>query len=462
MVVPQLLGPTGLLVGRSSLGRQVIAFELSAERLRLGSDQSGRELILTGQDQFGLRVSKTLRFESGDFKMWVTLKLENRHSVPQGVEVLLPWTARKEWPKEQAEQFQGQRPTRVVSLSGGQVQRVELNGVTESSVEGQWIGLESEWYLAAMVPRTPGFRLITAKGENGSVEVGLKATPPPLAPGQAWEGQALYYIGPKEYDRLKAIGLGLEESVFFGGFPVPRSYGGLPMAWLGVPILWLMNFFYRYVGNYGLSIILLTIIFKILFYPLTIKSMASMNAMRELQPQMNALRAKYKNDPQRIQKETMELYRKHKVNPMGGCLPMLIQLPIFYALYITLSVSVELQNSALLCVGKAPKWVPWLGGTDLWICDLAQYDPTYILPLLMGASMFIQQKMTPTVGDPRQAKIMLMMPLVFTFMFLNLPSGLVLYWLVSNVLQILQQYYMEQRAKPAAGSRKESKLVQRS
>jgi YidC/Oxa1 family membrane protein insertase len=461
LVVLPLLGPRGLLVSRSGSGRQAIALELSTDRLLLGPGQSSRELILTGQDQFGLRISEKLGFESGDFTMEVTLRLENRHSVPQGVELFLPWTTRKEWPKEQREEFQGQRPTRVVSLSGGQVHRVELDAVAESAVEGQWVGLESEWYLAAIVPRTPGLQLVTGKGENGTVEIGLKAVPPPLAPGQIWEGKALYYVGPKEYARLKAMGVGLEESIFFGGFPVPRRYGGLPMAWLGVPTLWLMNFFYRYIGNYGLAIILLTIILKILFYPLTLKSMASMNAMKALQPQVNALKAKYKNDAQRVQRETMELYRKQKVNPMGGCLPMVIQIPIFYALYVTLSVSVELQNAVLLCIGKAPKWVPGLGGAELWICDLAQYDPTYILPLLMGVSMFIQQKMTPTVGDPRQARIMLMMPIVFTFMFLTLPSGLVLYWFVSNVLQILQQYYLERKAKPGKSLQRETKGGQR-
>jgi YidC/Oxa1 family membrane protein insertase len=197
-----------------------------------------------------------------------------------------------------------------------------------------------------------------------------------------------------------------------------------------------MNFFQRYVRNYGVAIILLTVITKIVFYPLTLKSLASMKAMQALQPQVNALKAKHQKDPQRAQRETMELYKKHSVNPMGGCLPMVVQIPIFYGLYLVFSLSVELQNATFLCFGR-------LFGLDLWICDLAQQDPTYVLPLLMGVSMFVQQKMTPTVGDPRQAKIMLVMPVVFTFMFLNLPSGLVLYWFVSNVLQILQQYYMD-------------------
>jgi YidC/Oxa1 family membrane protein insertase len=212
------------------------------------------------------------------------------------------------------------------------------------------------------------------------------------------------------------------------------------MEWLAVPILWLMHRFYEYTHNYGVAIILLTVITKVLFFPLTIKSMTSMKAMQALQPQINALRSKYKSDPQRLQRETMELYRAHKVNPLGGCLPMVVQIPIFYALYVALSVSVDIQNAPFICFGR-------LFGVDLWICDLAAHDPTYVLPILMGISMFIQQKMTPVMGDPRQAKMMLFMPVVFTFMFLNLPAGLVLYWTLSNVLQIAQQKYMERIGK---------------
>jgi YidC/Oxa1 family membrane protein insertase len=234
---------------------------------------------------------------------------------------------------------------------------------------------------------------------------------------------------------------------------VPRRYGGLPMEWLGVPVLKILNWVHRHVGNYGLAIILLTVVTKALFYPLTVKSMRSMKAMQALQPQINALRSKYKSDPQRLQKETMELYRANKVNPAGGCLPMIAQIPVFYALYLALSVSVELQNASFLCFGR-------VFGVDLWICDLATHDPTYVLPILMGVTMFIQQKMTPVAGDPRQAKMMLFMPVVFTFMFLNLPAGLVLYWTVSNILQIAQQWYMD-RGKAAAAAGREVKNASR-
>ena len=308
----------------------------------------------------------------------------------------------------------------------------------------------SVWYMAALVPRGEGFKLVAqgddkacdakAKEPVGRATIAVQAAPT-IAPGQAWEGRVTIFVGPKEYDRLKAVGL--EGAINFGGFPVPRQWGGLPMDWLGVPILLLMNWVYRHVGNYGVAIILLTVVSKVLFYPLTVKSMRSMKAMQALQPQINALRNKHKSDPQRLQRETMDLYRQHKVNPMGGCLPMVAQIPIFYALYLALSVSVELQNATFLCIGQ-------VFGLHIWICDLASHDPTYVLPILMGVTMFIQQKMTPTAGDPRQAKMMLVMPFIFTFMFLNLPAGLVLYWTVSNVLQIAQQKFMDRPKARAA------------
>ncbi len=449
MVVSGAFGFKGLILRHSQSEPEPLAFEVKGDHLVLGPDQPRGEVALVGEDSFGIRVTETLLFESRDYRLEVHVRLENRHSVPQALEVSLLWFTLEKWPEAEGEKFQGQRPTRVVSLGSNGLARVGISDVTSAATEGQWIGLESDWYIVALLPRSPGFKLSATKSPSGQAEVALRATPPTLAPGQSWEGRAWVYIGPKEYDRLNALGVGLEGAIDFGGFPLPRKYGGLPLSWVAVPILWLMNFFYSYIPNYGVAIILLTVITKIFFYPLTRKSMTSMKAMQALQPQINALRAKYQKDPQRLQRETLELYRKHKINPMGGCLPMLVQVPIFYALYLVFSLSVELQNAVFLCFGT-------IFGTALWICDLAQHDPTYVLPILMGVSMFVQQKMTPTVGDPTQAKIMLVMPVVFTFMFLNLPSGLVLYWFVSNVLQILQQHYMDRAAKRTGGTIKEA------
>jgi YidC/Oxa1 family membrane protein insertase len=441
MIVPGQLGPRGITIERAGQSPHVVDFTLSPESLSLGRAAARGEITLVGEDGFGLRITETLRFRADGYDVERALRVENRGRVPQAAEIVIAWSAPLTWQKEITEKFQGQHPTRVVRAVNGHAVRQDLTKATDSVGEGQWIGLESEWYLVALVPQTPGFKMAEAK-TGDSVQVGVRATLPVLEPGKSWEGRLLAYAGPKEYDRLKALGFGLDKAVHFGGFPLPQSYGGLPMEWIAVPILWLLRWFYLYTHNYGVAIILLTVLTKVIFFPLTIKSMRSMRAMQALQPQINALRSKYKSDPQRIQRETMELYREHRVNPLGGCLPMVVQIPVFYALYVALSVAVEMQNAPFVCFGR-------LFGMDLWICDLAAHDPTYVLPILMGVSMFVQQKMTPTMGDPRQAKMMLLMPVVFTFMFLNLPSGLVLYWTLSNVFQIAQQLYMERGGVPA-------------
>lgn len=441
MVIPGELEPVGLVVaGEPSAAGEVVPMKITPDRVTLGPNQPTQALTLTGAVG-GLKVIERQEFQADRYAITVSIRVENSTGSARTVSVGLPWVLREPW-KDPAEKFMGQRPMEVVWSTGGQIGReTDLSGIGNRAFDGEWVGMDSTWYITALIPRSPGFQLFaisegkldSAGKGNGQVTVGLRATPR-IEPGQAWEGQALVYVGPKEYERLRAHGLA--SALNFGGFPVPTKYGGLPMEWLGVPILLLLKWVERFVGNYGIAIIILTIISKVLFYPLTVKSMRSMKAMQALQPQVNSLRAKYKDDPQRLQRETLELYRKFKVNPMGGCLPMLAQVPIFYALYLALSVSVELQNAPFMCFGR-------LFGTDLWICDLAAQDPTYVLPILMGISMFVQQKMTPVAGDPRQARMMLIMPFVFTFMFLNLPSGLVLYWFVSNVLQILQQWWMD-------------------
>jgi len=445
------LGPAGLLVSSgSSAPAAPVPMTMGAESVSVKPGRA-ESLVLAGETD-GLRVRQTLRFDPDSYVITVGVRIENPSVSARKVTIELPWASRMSWAGV-PEKFPGQHPIEVVWSVGSAVDRSPhwMNPTLEGLVEhppkldreGDWIAIGSVWYLAALMPKTGGFHLVTSvekpevakdaqKAMPGRVTIGVRATPE-IAPGNAWEGEVAIFAGPKEYRLLE--GLRLEETLNFGGFPIPWYWGGLPMRWFGVPILMLMNWTYKHVGNYGIAIILLTVISKVLFYPLTVKSMRSMKAMQALQPQVNTLRSKFQKDPQALQRETLALYRKHKVNPMGGCLPMVAQVPIFYALYLALSVSVELQNAAFLCLGR-------LFGLDLWICDLAAHDPTYVLPVLMGITMFIQQKLTPTTGDPRQAKMMLFMPVIFTFMFLNLPSGLVLYWTVSNVLQILQQKLM--------------------
>jgi YidC/Oxa1 family membrane protein insertase len=456
MIIVGEFGPQGIaLAPNEKAAAAPVSMTITRDGLRLTPEKPTDSLVLTGESD-GLLVRETLTFDAATFAYETRVRVENPSATARTVTVTLPWTTRTDW-RGVTEKFLGQHPSDLILSSEGRIRHLEtLTDVPDQLVEGQWIAMGSVWYLAAFIPKSPDFKLVThsvrgAPAKAGDappvthVTMGVTATPT-IAPGQAWEGTVVAYIGPKEYRRLAVYGL--EGTINFGGFPIPRRFGGLPMEWLGIPILQLMNWVYRHVGNYGVAIILLTVLSKVLFYPLTVKSMRSMKAMQALQPQINALRSKYKSDPQRLQRETLDLYRKHKVNPAGGCLPMIAQIPIFYGLYLALSVSVELQGATFLCFGH-------LFGMDLWICDLASHDPTYVLPVLMGVTMFIQQKMTPVAGDPRQAKMMLVMPFVFTFMFINLPAGLVLYWTVSNVLQIAQQWSMERSSRRArAGENK--------
>jgi YidC/Oxa1 family membrane protein insertase len=475
MVVLGDLGPTGLVVGPPG-HVEPLPMEMSESNIQVGRDRPTGDLVLTGEVD-GLRVRKTLTFRADTYAIEAAVRIENTTGAPRSVTMSLPWATRQAW-RDTTEKFIGQHPTELVWATNGHVERIySLCDVPELTTEGRWIATDSVFYLAALVPQTPGFKLV-ARGEPkavceskskepvGRLTIAAQASPT-IAPGQAWEGRVLMYAGPKEYDQLRAYGL--EDTINFGSFLIPQNWTGgrplLPMAWLGVPILWVMKWVYHYVGNYGVAIIILTVVSKVLFYPLTVKGMRSMKAMQALGPQINALRSKYKSDPQRLQRETMELYRANKVNPMGGCLPMVAQVPIFYALYLALSVSPELQNAPFICFGR-------FFNHDLWICDLAGPDPTYLLPIIMGITMFLQQKMTPTTGDPAQARMMLFMPVVFTLMFLIYPiaSGLALYWAVSNALQIGQQWLMDRSNRPSpkdggkktpAGSAREAKNAAR-
>lgn len=277
----------------------------------------------------------------------------------------------------------------------------------------KWIAIEDKYFFSALAPDKP----IAEARAFASQEAGAIS-----AVMAAGANKMLVYAGPKEMDGLKAAGRGLEHIVDFGFFSI-----------IARPIFWLLKFFHKYVGNYGWAIIILTIVIRIPFIPIVNMGQRSMKRMQKLQPRMAELKEKYKKDPKRLQTEMMGLYKKYKVNPMSGCLPMLLQIPVFFALYKVLLIAIELRGA------------PWL----LWITDLSMKDPYYVLPILMGISMLVQQKLTPSAGDPMQQKIMMILPVVFTFMFLNFASGLVLYWLVNNVLSIAQQIYINAQPDPA-------------
>jgi YidC/Oxa1 family membrane protein insertase len=285
----------------------------------------------------------------------------------------------------------------------------------ERKGEVQWVALQDKYFLSVLMPKDGAAAL--AKTEDPKiVSAGVRMA----APGAASSVALQLYAGPKEYDTLRSLGVGLEDMIDFGWF----IYGSWTIVKsVAKPIFYVLRFIHDYVGNYGVTIILLTMAIKLLFVPLQYKSYKSMKMMRVIQPKIKEVQEKYKGDRDRLNKELMKLYREQKVNPLGGFLPMFLQMPVFVALFNVLYMSIDLRQAPFM----------------LWVSDLSVQDPYYVLPVIMGATMFIQQKITPTTMDPAQAKIMLVLPIGMTFLFVNFPAGLVLYWMTNNILTITQQ-----------------------
>ncbi|HAT49317.1 MAG: membrane protein insertase YidC [Nitrospirae bacterium] len=286
--------------------------------------------------------------------------------------------------------------------------------VHESATTG-WAGFSDKYFLAAFITTDNKKTRYYFDYDNPTFRVGNVSEKQSIGPKSQFSRSLLLYIGPKEIKTLEQVGHDLERSIDYGWF-----------HFLAVPLVELLLIFYDFLHNFGLAIILLTVIIKGIFYPLANKSYRSMNAMKKLQPQVEELRKRYSDDKQGMNTALMKLYQDNKVNPLGGCLPIVVQIPVFFALYKVLFLSVEMRHAPFF----------------LWIQDLSAMDPYYVLPVLMGISMFLQQRLNPTPADPIQAKIMMFLPLIFTFLFLTFPSGLVLYWLVNNVLSIMQQSYI--------------------
>ncbi len=285
----------------------------------------------------------------------------------------------------------------------------------ERKGEVQWVALQDKYFLSVLIPKA-GTAALAKTEDPKIVSAGVR-----MAASGATSSVALQlYAGPKEYDTLRSLNVGLEDMIDFGWF----IFGSWTIVKsVAKPIFYILRFIHEYVGNYGVTIVLLTFMIKILFVPLQYKSYKSMKMMRLIQPKIKEVQEKYKGDRDRLNKELMKLYREQKVNPLGGFLPMFLQMPVFVALFNVLYMTIDLRQAPFM----------------LWVHDLSQQDPFYVLPVLMGVTMFIQQKITPTTMDPAQAKIMLILPIGLTFLFINFPAGLVLYWLTNNVLTITQQ-----------------------
>lgn len=313
----------------------------------------------------------------------------------------------------------------VLALNGKRLEQKTFVDLEEPLIfpAAHWAGFGDQYFITVGLTQQPDGTRVEAGGKPRSLATVDIELPMQGSPRQA---ELMLYFGPKDVDILKSAAPSLGRAVDFGIF-----------WFVALPLLQLLKALHRITGNYGLDIIVLSTLIKVLFLPLTRKSMVSMQEMQKLQPQMAKIRERYKDDAQRQQKEMMELYKRHHVNPLSGCLPMLLQLPVFVGLYNALLNSIELRHA------------PFVG----WITDLSAPERLAVMgfniPMLavaMGASMLVQQMMTPATGDPAQRRIMMIMPVIFTFMFINFPSGLVLYWLVNNLLTIAQQYFLVNRA----------------
>jgi YidC/Oxa1 family membrane protein insertase len=405
--------PLGIEIAPLGFDDRTVVYQTDTDGLLLTGGRTGSVLFRSVRD--GIEIDKELRFQGDAYPVELVIRPRTTRVLPPSVIVTLTHSA----DVASRYAFRG-----VIALDGRTLTEVTFDGLSEAPKAMQaprWGGFGDPYFLSAIVPLAPSAGPLLAQRGHGGAETRMTI---PLA-GVPPEAAALLYFGPKDVDALDAAGHDLTRAVDFGWF-----------WFVAVPLLRLLKAFNRVTGNYGIDIILLTVLIKILFIPLTQKSLLSMREMQKLQPQMAKIRERFKSDPQAQQREMMELYKRHRINPLSGCLPMVLQVPVFVGLYNALLKAIELRHAAFA----------------LWITDLSSPDRLVVagvgLPVLtiaMGGSMFLQQWMTPAAGDPMQQRMMLFMPIIFTFMFINFPSGLVLYWLVNNLLTVAQQYYLVNR-----------------
>ncbi len=391
--------------------------EASRQELKLKPGEKGTLKFSCTSPQ-GVVFIKTLTFNSDTYSFDLAVQLANHTGQPLDGQLGLELS--ENYADEEASRFHFLGFNGSINRSWEEIKSGGLKEPKTFTGKVEWAGLDEGYFLTAIVPEAPKAVVTLKEKLPGPMVTTVKTPVEALAPGQETRFSYTLYFGPKDLDDLKP--LGLDRAVNFGWFD-----------FLGKPLLYVLKFFEGFSFNYGWAIIILTILIRVVFFYPNHKSYKSMKDMQKLQPKVAKIREKYKDDREAMNKELMALYRTFKVNPMAGCLPMLLQLPVFIALYNVLGYAIELRHAS---------FIPTLPFTNyVWLADLSAKDPLLITPLVMGATMFVQQKMTPSPGDPAQAKMMMFLPLIFTFLFLNFASGLVIYWLVNNVLSIIQQHY---------------------
>lgn len=407
----------------SSNQRALYASAQTSYQLAEGKDQLVVDLTRTSGD---IHLTKRYTFERGEYQFRVDYEIENR-----GKEVWRDqfYAQLKRDNSEDPSTANSSAPMNTyigaaVRSKDEPYAKLPFDEIAKSpfkqQVDGGYAAMLQLYFVTAWVPnQNQPHTYYTQDSKNGEYNfVGFYDKSLEVKPGEVGTTGATLYAGPKDQPKLKELADGLQLTMDFG------------ILWfLAQPLFLLLQFIHSLVGNWGWSIILLTVCVKAVFYPLNATSFRSMAKMRKLGPKMQELKERHGDDRQKMSQAMMEMYKKEKVNPMGGCLPILVQMPVFIALYWVLQESVELRQA------------PWLG----WIQDLSQMDPYFILPLIMGASMFGQQLLNPTPPDPVQAKVMKLMPVIFTVFFLWFPAGLVLYWVTNNLLSIIQQYIITKK-----------------
>jgi YidC/Oxa1 family membrane protein insertase len=405
-------------------------FTAAQREYRLPVDAARIEVPLTWTDASGVRVTKTYRLARGSYAIDVLHRIDNGGSAP--------------WSASEYRQLQRTSPLVDRKFSFTNPEQYAFTGVSwyspeerfqklkfeqfaedplNRTVTGGWIAQQQHYFFAAWIPPvTEPSQFSTAVIENpAGPRYLVRAMAPAItvAPGASAETSARLYVGPKLQDHIEDIAEGLVYTVDYG-----------MVTFLAAPLFWALEWLYKLTGNWGFAIILITVLIKLAFFKLTEAQYKSFAKMRKLQPRLAALKERYGDDRQKMNQAMMELYQKEKINPLGGCLPILVQIPVFIALYWVLLESVELRQA------------PFIG----WIQNLSDKDPYFILPILNGIAMYATQKLTPTAGmDPMQARIMQMMPVVFSIMFAFFPAGLVLYWTVNGTLGLIQQYVITKR-----------------
>src|SRR5438105_1457321 len=403
-------GPLSLQVTDSAISKQLSEglYQVEQDFSTLDEAHPDGHLTFTYLDpRVGLRIEKQLTFHHRSYLVDVSVRadgLSGAMDIGLGTNFGIV-----EW----GEGFIGL--IGPASLVDDKIEKDTPDGELERKGLVRWVALQDKYFLSVLIPAEATAALIKKEGEklvSAGIRVAQRNVSSPL--------KLQLYAGPKEFDTLKSLNIGLEDTIDFGWF----IYGSWSFVkFVAKPIFYILRFIYDYTGNYGVTIILLTVGIKLLFVPLQYKSYKSMKDMQGIQPKVVAMQAKYKDDRERLNRELIKVYRDHKVNPVGGCLPMFLQMPVFVALFNVLYMTIDLRQAPFM----------------LWVTDLSLQDPYYVLPVIMGVTMFIQQKITPTTMDPAQAKIMLVLPIGLTFLFVNFPAGLVLYWLTNNVLTITQQ-----------------------